>query len=402
MVTKAFDPQVGLTGLAPEDDPRRRAVRDWLAAHPEPTGRQLAEAGYVVPHWPEPWGLDADPVHQLLIDDELRRAGVRRPVNLIGIGWAAPTIIMAGNPDQIDRYVWPALSGEEIWCQLFSEPDAGSDLASLRLRARRDGDHYVLDGSKTWSSGAHFSELGILIARTDPDAPPRRGISYFICPMDLPGMTLRPIVDMTGGQSFNEVFFDDVRIPVEMRVGDENDGWRLAKVTLGNERAGLSTGGVLWGSGPTADDLLDLVRRHHLPLSPVLRDRLAALHIESETLRLLRLRSLGGLVLGRPRGPEVSVQKLLADEHGQRVMALARELTGADGMLVGAGPEGTLAGRARSAPMHKPPIGDQFPDVDPIWEFGWRFSPALTIGGGTAEIQRNIIAERTLGLPAGP
>ena len=157
--------------LPSDDDPRRAAVRRWLADHPEPTGRQLAEAGYVVPHWPRPWGLEADGLHQLIIDEELAAAGVRRPENLIGIGWAAPTILVAGTDEQKDRYLWPIFSGEEYWCQLFSEPDSGSDLASLSTRAVGDGDTYVVNGSKIWSSGAHYSKFGILIARTDPDVP---------------------------------------------------------------------------------------------------------------------------------------------------------------------------------------------------------------------------------------
>ncbi|MEL7210931.1 MAG: acyl-CoA dehydrogenase family protein, partial [Actinomycetota bacterium] len=222
--------------LPPDDDPRRLAVRAWLDQHPSPSGRTLVEAGYVVPHWPEPWGLDADPMHQLIIDDELRRAGVSRPANPIGIGWAAPTILMAGTPEQQQRFLPPLLAAEEMWCQLFSEPDAGSDLAALSTRAERDGDEYVINGAKIWTSYGHLCDFGILIARTDPDAPKHKGISYFICPMDQPGLTMSPIVDMTTAHSFNQVFFDDMRLPVGLRVGDEGDGWRLAKVTLSNER----------------------------------------------------------------------------------------------------------------------------------------------------------------------
>ncbi len=157
--------------LPPDDDPRRVAVREWLTAHPSPSGRELAEAGYVAPHWPRPWGLDADPIHQLIIDDELAKAEVRRPVNPIGIGWAAPTILYAGTKEQKDRYLWPILAGEEFWCQLFSEPGSGSDLANLGTRAVRDGDEFVVNGQKIWTSGAQYARFGILIARTDPDLP---------------------------------------------------------------------------------------------------------------------------------------------------------------------------------------------------------------------------------------
>ncbi|MFM8847379.1 MAG: acyl-CoA dehydrogenase family protein, partial [Actinomycetota bacterium] len=234
------------------DDPRRVAVREWIAANPRPSPRVLAESGYVAPHWPSPYGHDADPIHQLIIDDELSKAGIRRPANPIGIGWAGPTILYAGSDEQKSRYLTRLLSGEDFWCQLFSEPGSGSDLANLGTRAVRDGDEYVVNGQKIWTSGAQHAKYGILIARTDPDAPKHKGVSYFICPMDTPGIEIRPIKEMTGASTFNEVFFTDARIPVENLVGAENEGWRLAKVTLGNERVSLSTGGVLWGSGPTA------------------------------------------------------------------------------------------------------------------------------------------------------
>src|SRR3546814_73321 len=158
---------------------RSLAVRAWLDEHPDASMAEVAEAGYVVPHWPEPWGLEADPMHQLIIDEELHHAGIRRPAG-IGIGWAAPTILLAGTEEQKQRYLPPILSGEDQWCQLFSEPDAGSDLASLRTRAVRDGDSYIVNGSKIWTSGGHHSRYGILIARTDPEAPKHRGISYFV------------------------------------------------------------------------------------------------------------------------------------------------------------------------------------------------------------------------------
>jgi alkylation response protein AidB-like acyl-CoA dehydrogenase len=361
------------------DDPRRQAVRAWLAANPAPSGRALAEAGYVAPHWPAPWGLDADPIHQILIDEELAAARVKRPSNTIGIGWAGPTILHAGTEEQKDRYLFPLLAGEEIWCQLFSEPGAGSDLANLGTRAVRDGDEWVVNGQKIWTSLAHHSAFGILIARTDPEAPKHAGITYFICPMDAPGIEIRPIIEMTGGHTFNEVFLTDVRIPDVNRVGDEHRGWTLAKVTLGNERVSLSSGGALWGMGPSAADLLDEVRRHGTVDDPVLRDRLAALHIESELLRLIRLRTVTARIKGEQPGPEASIRKILADEHGQRMMTLAKDLAGAHGTLTGVGPFGG-------------------PDLHG-WDFGYLFSQALTIGGGTGDVQRNILAERVLGLP---
>jgi alkylation response protein AidB-like acyl-CoA dehydrogenase len=367
--------------LPPEDDPRRIEVRAWLAAHPDPTGRQLAEAGYVAPHWPRPWGLDADPVHQLVIDEELRRARVRRPVSMIGIGWAGPTILHAGTEAQKERYLLPLLAGEERWCQLFSEPDAGSDLASLRTRATRDGDEYVVTGRKVWTSGAQASEFGILLARTSSDEAKHAGISYFLVDMRSPGIEVRPIRTMTGGALFNEVVLDDVRVPADNLVGREGEGWALAKVTLANERVSLSGEGALWGQGPTAHDLLDVVRRHGGVADRVVRQRLAQLYIEAEVLRLIRLRTVTAAIRGEPPGPEASVRKALADDHGQRVLGLALDLAGTGGMLAGRGPLG-------------------LPGME--WYGGFLFSPALTIGGGTSEVQRSIIGERVLGLPPEP
>ena len=383
--------------LPPDDDPRRKAVRDWLDDHPHPSGRDLATAGYVVPHWPAPYGLDADPVHQLIIEEEFVRARVSRPSNPIGIGWAAPTIFMAGTEAQKERYLWPALAAEEYWCQLFSEPDSGSDLASLSTRAERDGDEWVVNGSKIWTSGAHLSKFGILLARTNPDAPKRKGISYFICPMDAPGISMSPIIDMTGAHSFNQVFFTDARLPAESLVGEVDDGWRLAKATLANERVSLSSGGALWGAGPSAADLVALARDSSL--SAVQRQSLATLWIEGEILRLIQLRNLSARLAGRPPGPEASIQKLMADEHGQRVMAAAKDLAGTSGMLAGSGPAGTLPPRRRGGVTEIKVSEDLVPGVDRVWHYGYLFSPALTIGGGTWAVQRNIIAEWVLGLP---
>jgi alkylation response protein AidB-like acyl-CoA dehydrogenase len=334
--------------------------------------------------------LAADPIHQLIIDEELSVAGVRRAAGGIGLGWAGPTILFGGTSTQQERYLWPILTGEEVWCQLFSEPDSGSDLANLSTRAVRDGDRYIVNGSKIWSSGAHRSKFGILIARTDPDVPKHRGVSYFICPMDTPGLELQPIVDMTTAYSFNQTFFTDMELPVENRIGEENDGWRLAKVTLGNERVSLSGEGALWGSGPSATDLLDLVRGAGGVEDPVLRDRASRLHIESEVLKLIRLRTLTSQLQGRQPGPEASVRKALADEHGQNVMRLAKDLMGAQGMLTNTGPLGQPA---------EFPLTQSAVEGWQNWHGGFLFSPALTIGGGTSEVQRNIVAERVLGLP---
>jgi alkylation response protein AidB-like acyl-CoA dehydrogenase len=367
-----------------ENDPRRVALREWLSAHPNPTPVQLAEAGLVAPHLPKPWGLGADANHQLLIDDELKRANVRLPINPIGIGWAGPTILYAGTEEQQQRWLPKLLSGEEFWCQLFSEPNAGSDLASLTTRAERDGDEWIITGQKVWTSYAHLATWGILLARTSSDGAPQKGISYFICPMNAPGVTIRPIIDITGDHAFNEVFLDEVRLPADYLIGDVNDGWRLAKVTLGNERVSLSGEGVLWGRGPTAADLVELVRTSKVPHDALERDELVRCWSHGEILRLLRLRLVAAAQAGREPGAEASVRKALADDHGQEVMNLANRLAGSAGMLEGRGPGGSGGADGNA------------------WAFGFLYSQALTIGGGTSAVQRNIIGERVLGLPKEP
>jgi alkylation response protein AidB-like acyl-CoA dehydrogenase len=385
--------------LPGSEDPVRTQVRHWLAGHPVPSARELAEAGLVAPHWPAPFGRGADAVTQLVIDDELRRAGVSRPLNPIGLGWAGPTILFAGTEAQQQRWLWPMLAGEELWCQLFSEPDAGSDLAALRTTAVRDGDEWVVQGQKVWTSLAHVAAFGILLARTDPDAPKHRGISYFVCPMHAPGVTVRPLVDMTGAHAFNEVFLDGVRLPADHLVGDEGDGWTLARVTLGNERVSLSGDGALWGRGPTAAGLVALVRSAAgSPLSPTLRDRLVRAWAEGEVLQALRLRTVGASMSGREPGPSSSIRKALADDHGQDVMNLARDMSGTFGTLSpGHHSAAERSGEPAAAVDGSLPEGPPWADRE--WATGFLYSRALTIGGGTAEVQRNIIAERLLGLP---
>jgi len=403
-------------GLPGEDDHRRTEVREWLAAHPNPTGRQLAEAGYVVPHWAPPFGRDADPITQLLLDEELRSAAIRRPVNPIGIGWAGPTLMYAGTDEQKERWLWPLLAGEEFWCQLFSEPGAGSDLAALSTRAERDGSgpdaDWIVNGSKVWTSFAHAAKWGILLARTDPNAAKHSGISYFVCPMDAPGVEVRPLIDMTGTHAFNEVFLTDVRIPADHLIGAEHGGWELAKVTLGNERVSLSGEGALWGMGPTADDLVEAIRAAGGAPDSVLRDRLVSVWIENQILRVLRLRTVSAMLAGKAPGAEASVRKALADAHGQHIMNVARDLAGAYAMLDGTGPVGGWGGAGDGGapgggaggpgtPTARP-TPKWGPAGDSTWSSGFLFSPALTVGGGTAEVQRNIVAEKVLGLPRDP
>ena len=370
--------------MTPDDESAykiRKFIRTWIREHSDPSPKAFASAGLVAPHWPAPWGLDATPREQLVIDEELAVAGLRRPQNLVGLGWVGPTLIVAGTELQRHRYFPGILTGEEQWCQLFSEPDSGSDLASLRTRATPAHGGSRVQGHKVWSSFAHSAKYGILLARTNLGAPKRQGLTYFICAMNSPGMTVRAIVDMTGSHSFNEVFLNDVYIPQENVVGSLDDGWRLAKVTLENERVTLSNEGSIWGRGPTASDLVDEAHACGEVTDASLRQRVAGVYIEGRILQYLRLRMLAKRLTGQRPGPEASIRKLFADYHGRSLLNLARDLAGANGLLINTGP---------------------FAHDQDNWYFGFLFSPALTIGGGTSEVQRNVIAESILGLPQDP
>ena len=348
----------------------------WFAEHPTPTPTQLRDRGLVVPHWPEPWGLDAEPVLQLIIEEEMKRAEAKKPINPIGTGHCGPVLVVHGSQEQQDRYLPPMLTGEEMWCQLFSEPGAGSDLANLSTRAVRDGDEYVITGQKIWTSLADVAKFGILIARTDTEVSKHTGISYFIIDMATPGIDIRPIVNMSGGGLFNEVFFDDVRIPADSLIGEEHNGWARAKQTLANERVSLSQGGLRWGHGPTVRDLVDAVRDRGGIERGALKERLLSAYVEGEILRYHRL-ALVAAKLNKKPGPDASLRKALADPHGKLVYELAVDLMGPAGTLANGYEDGSWA----------------------EWADGFMFSPALTVGGGTSEVLRNIIAERLLGLP---
>ena len=355
-------------------------LRTWLREHPDPDGEALAGAGLVAPHYPPPWGHDAGPALQLLIDEELAEAGIERPENPIGVGWAGPTLVAAGTAEQQQRWLPGLLSGRDFWSQLFSEPEAGSDLASLRTAAVRDGDVYVVNGQKIWSTWADRAAYGILLARTDPAAPKHRGISYFVLDLSLPGVEVRPIREMTGQSHFNEVFLTDVRVPVDCRIGAEGEGWRLAKVTLGNERVSLSEGGVCWGMGPTSRETFDLLRRSGVA-DPVRRQEAARLWIQTRILEWLGDRVVEALQRGDDPTPAASLKKRLADVHGQELMTLVKDLRGPAGMLG---------------------VQDAHAEEHDVWHWAYLFSRALTIGGGTTEVLSGIIAEQLLGLPREP
>ncbi|HSS82474.1 MAG TPA: acyl-CoA dehydrogenase family protein [Reyranella sp.] len=371
--------------LPGEDHHQRKAVRAWFEANPQASGCDLAEAGYVVPHWPKPWGLAAEPELQLIIDEEMKRAGVAPPRNPVAINNCAQSLLTHGTEAQRQRFLPPALSGEELWCMLFSEPSGGSDLVALRTVARRDGDHYVVKGHKIWTSLAHKAKVGVLVARTEPDLPKHQGLSEFLIDMDSPGLTVRPIIDMSGDENeYNEVFLDEVRVPADRLLGKEGEGWALSMTQLQTERVALSKPGAIWGSGPSARELVEGLSEIGALSDGALRDEAAAIYIEGEILRLLSLRALSDRMNARTPGPEGAIRKMLAAPHGQRVVDLAKRAQGARGLIVGEQPfPSQLGGKGT------------FED----WDYAFWFSPAVTLGVGTQEILKNVVAERVLGLP---
>ena len=282
---------------------------------------------------------------------------------------AGPTIIAWGTDAQKARYLQPLLSGEEIWCQGFSEPSSGSDLGSARTRAIREGDTYIVNGQKVWTSYGHLASFCILVTRTDPDAPKHAGLTYLLCPMDQPGVTVRPLVQITGDPEFNEVFFDDARVPVSERLGEEGDGWKVAMTTLMHERGTMSFSLQVM-SQITFDRLVALVQKLGVADDPAVRERLAGFHLDLEALRITNLRALTKLRAGAP-GPEGSMAKLLWERIQMGMGEYAMELLGVDGQRMD----------------------------DGGWPFTYLRGRGHSIEAGTTEILKNIIAERVLGLP---
>jgi 3-oxochol-4-en-24-oyl-CoA dehydrogenase len=370
-----------------EDDPRRQEVRAWLSANPSPTSKQLAGQGYAAPNWPAPWGLSAGPELVMIIDEELERAGIVPPkkLNAIGINQCGQSLLKWGTDWQRQRFLPPALACEERWCMLFSEPSGGSDLGNLRTSARRDGEYYIINGTKIWTSHADRSQIGVLMARTDPSQPKHRGISQFLIEMNAPGVTVRPIIDMSGEENeYNEVFLDNVRVPASHRVGNEGDGWRIVMEQLQTERQYMTMPGAVWGGGPTARELVDGLIQTGRIKDPVLRDEAAQLYVEGELLRLLTYRDLSNKINGKPAGIEGNVGKMLAAPHGQRLSDLAKRSQGAAGMIKN---DDVLPLPKKNYGM----IGN--------WDYAYWFSAAATLGVGTQEILKNTVAERMLGLP---
>jgi len=350
--------------LPAEAEDYRREVRRFAEKYqeaPENERRSLfVRSGYAFPHWPQPYGRAAGPVEQLVIEQEL--AGVRRPE--LGIGsWILPTLLRHGTAEQVGRWLWPSLEGELTWCQLFSEPGAGSDAAAISTRARRTGGGWVVTGQKVWTSAAERCNRGLATVRTDPDAPKHAGITALVVDMGAPGVTVRPLREITGEALFNEVFFDEVFVPDADVVGDVDAGWTVARATLGNERVSIGTGEHEFVPVTRAFDAL--------PEDSGLRRDIGRLVAERQAMRLLGFRNAARAVAGGDPGPEGNITKLLSGEHQQRVADLL--------MRIG-GPAAAL-------------------DGDPALHHGVLFVRALTIAGGTSEVVRNQIAERVLGLP---
>ncbi len=364
----------------------RDELRAWFAANEpgaEPDGdedvryawrrdfqRRLADGGWAAVHWPREYGgRGASLTESAIFFEELGRSGAPLPANVLGLLLAGPTIMTWGSAAQKDRYLAPILTADEIWCQGFSEPDAGSDLASLKTRAVRDGEDWLVTGQKVWTSGAQYSKWCMLVARTDPEAPKHKGLTYFLMDMEQPGVQIRPLRQITGEPEFNELFLDNVRIPHENVLGGEGNGWKVALTTLMNERAGLG-----FFLQVRLRQLLDRViaeaARAGLLEDPVVADRLGELHLRTEIVRLTAYRGLTAIEKYGQPGPEGSLTKWMWSDTNQRLTQLAVDLLGP---------------RALRA-------------EDP-WAYELLRARGNSIEGGTTQVLKNIVAERVLGLP---
>ena len=386
---------------SPEEAAFRAEAHAWLATNAVPKGHpddfsvgfrdgdeaeyvkrckewqgRLAEGGWACITWPKEYGGRGGTGTQAAIfAEEQAKFGVSNGIFAVGIGMAGPTIIAHGTPEQKQRFLPPLLHGDEVWCQLFSEPGAGSDLANLGCRAVRDGDEWVVNGQKVWTSGAQNSDWGILLARTDPDQPKHRGITYFLVDMHSAGIEIRPLRQMTGGSHFNEVFLTDVRIPQENVLGDVNAGWGVAMTTLANERVLIGGG----GSGPGFKDLVALAQANDRDRDALVRQGLAAAYTRYEIIRYLGMRVRTATSKGQTPGAEASVMKLFYAGHLKKLGDLAMSIEGAAGSLLG-----------RDAP------------AGGTWQQQLLSAPSIRIAGGSDEVQRNIMGERVLGLPGEP
>jgi alkylation response protein AidB-like acyl-CoA dehydrogenase len=391
----------------PEEAAFRAEVRSWLEKNAKPRAEgagaparasmrvmeadalvkakawqdKKAAAGYAKIGWPKEFGgLAGTPMQQVIYNQEEAKFDAPGGFFDIGLGMCIPTLMTYGKKEDLDRYVKPALHGKEIWCQLFSEPSAGSDVAGLKTRAVKDGDDWVINGQKVWTSGAHYSDYGILLTRTDPNVPKHKGLTMFYINMKDPAVTVKPIKQISGGANFNEVFFNDLRIPDSQRLGAVGDGWKVALTTLMHER--LAVGGGAGGAGPDWRELLELARQTELEDGPairnaVVREKIADTYVRTQGLKYTTYRTMTALSRGQQPGPEASIGKLVSAPKLQDITGFGTDLQGAAGVIMD-------------------------PDEAPMqagFQQGYLASPGLRIAGGTDEIMRNIISERVLGLP---
>jgi alkylation response protein AidB-like acyl-CoA dehydrogenase len=371
--------------LSPNEQAFRDDLRAWIEEnHPgeEPEGdeaafefrrewqRRLYDAGWAGVSWPKEFGgRGASLVEQAIFGEEMSRAKAPSPANTLGLVMGGPVVIAHGRDDQKERYLKPILSGEEIWCQGFSEPDAGSDLASLKTKAVKSNGEWVVTGQKVWTTYAHKAKWCMLVARTDPDAPKHKGLTYFLLDMEQDGVQVRPLRQITGEAEFNELFFEEARIPDENVVGGVGNGWTVAITTLMHERAGLGAASAA-GVRLALEQLKDLARERGVDDDPIIRQRFAQLRIESELLRLNSWRGLTQIMKTGVPGPEGSLPKLQWANVNQGLTELAMEIR-----------------------------GEEAPVRESEWTYRFLRARANSIEGGTTEILKNIIAERVLGLP---
>jgi alkylation response protein AidB-like acyl-CoA dehydrogenase len=384
----------------PQEAAFRAEVRTFLAANAEPKKRgvpgrarhvgaeELArakrfqaakhDAGLVGLTWPKEWGgRELPQIFQVIYNQEEEAYAVPRGVFEIGLGMCIPTMMAYATPEQLRRYVPKALHGEEVWCQLFSEPAGGSDVAAVRTRAEKNGDTWTINGQKIWTSGAQFSDFGIIVVRSNPDVPKHMGLSFFFLDMKSPGIEIRPIKQASGASHFNEVFFTDVKVPDSQRLGAVGQGWRVALTTLMNER--LAIGDV---PRPDTEDLLELARAVELDGEPAInnvsvREKIADMHVRSQGLKYTRFRTMTALSRGQTPGPESSIGKLVNAAKLQEIASFGLDLLGSAGMV----------------------MDKDLSPMQAMFQEALLSSPASRIAGGTDEILRNIVAERVLGLP---
>jgi alkylation response protein AidB-like acyl-CoA dehydrogenase len=392
--------------LTPEQNAFREEVRGWLATNiplgwgaramgssdvPRPEAydamrawqRKLYDAGFIGLTWPKEYGgRGLTFLEEMILHEGMALAKAPPILNILGIGMAGPTIIAYGTEEQKRRYPAKILSCEEIWCQGYSEPNAGSDLASLQTRAVKDGEHWIVNGQKVWTSFAHIADFMMLLARTDPEAPKHKGITYFLLDMKLPGVTVKPLKQLTGDSEFNEVFFDNVRVHESQVLGGVNNGWAVGLTTLMYERLALGFG-LQVRLRIALDSLIELARKmdkhgRSVVKEPVIRQKIAQLWIDTESLKYTGARAITKLLKGEMPGPEASAGKMGWVETNQKLQELAMEIEGPYSQLL---------------------RGSDWAVDGGLWQYTFLRSRANSIEGGTTEIQKNIIGERVLGLP---